>query len=297
MLAIFKNRYGELRSGWSIIMALALLLIGQMTARALVPEGSEDDIAVKIIVTLVYGIIAVAGVLLLFKLVYKRPLRQMGMIREGWFAGVLHGFGIGAFFSIVIFLTLIHTRQTQISGINIHKLLSLSIVIELMSVCVFMFSEELVARGYIMTALKTTRNKWVILLSSSVLFGVLHLINPGATVVSITTVSLGGLLIAYMFVKSGKIWLPTGFHIGLNYISGDILGMSVTGDVHAPEASVLQTSIVGSNVFFTGGASGPTSSLYMLVLVLLGLVYVHFVVKTPSGSVWTMESDLPLTRS
>ena len=67
MIKIFKNRYGEFRSGWSIAMAVALLLIAQLVGRAIITEGREDDISVKIIVTLVYGIIAVGGCLLLFK--------------------------------------------------------------------------------------------------------------------------------------------------------------------------------------------------------------------------------------
>ena len=297
MSSIFKNRYGELRSGWSIAMALVLILGGNLLGAIFVPEGREDDIAVVMIVTLVYGIFTIGGCLLLFKLLYKRPLRQMGLIREGCFSGLLHGFVLGAISVALCFIILILTRQIQVSGINKSRLLSIGIIVELASVSVFAFVQELYCRGYIMTALKTTRNKWVILLSSSVIFSLAHIINPDViTVVSLANMALGGLLTAYMFVKSGKIWLPAGYHIAANFMSGDVFGMS-SDWVHMSETSVFATILVGNNEFLL---SGPDGDLLTTGFYLLGLLYVRFLIKTPSdtsqGPVWTMDSDLPFTR-
>ena len=294
MASIFKNRYGEPRSGWPIAAGLILILIAQMASYSFASDGREDDIFLKIIVTLVYGILAVGGILLLFKLFYSRPLRQMGIIKEGFFIELLHGFAIGAISTALIFFVLIFSGEAQVLSMNQSRLFSTGIVIELASVFTFVVSEELFARGLLMTALKTTRNKWVIILSSSLLFGLLHMINPGATILSITNMCLGGLLLAYMFVKSGKLWLPIGYHIAVNFMTGDIFGMTV--GAHTPQTTVFDTIIIGSNTLLSGGSIGPEGGLLLTGSIMLGLLYVRFVVKTPSGTVWTMSSDLPLMR-
>ena len=297
MKSLFKNRYGELRSGWAIAAAIALLIIGQLIGRAMVPDGREDEIPIKIIVTLVYGLIVVVGGMLLFKIVYKRGLKQMGLIKEGLFPVLFHGLAIGAVSASLVFTGLILSGQAQVSSARLENLLSIRIVIEFLSVCVFMFSEELFCRGYIMTALKTTRNKWVILLSSSVIFGVAHLMNPGMTILSLFNTSFAGLLFAYMFVKSGKLWFSTGYHIAHNFMANDILGIATSGGVkQSQETTIFITNIAGSNELLTGGIHGPTGSFFMTCVLLIGFLYVHFLVKTPNANVWTIDSDLPLTR-
>ena len=45
----------------------------------------------KFSATLIYGIIAIGGGIILFKCPYKRSLRQLGLIPEGWHSDLLHG--------------------------------------------------------------------------------------------------------------------------------------------------------------------------------------------------------------
>jgi membrane protease YdiL (CAAX protease family) len=295
MKVIFKNHYGELRSGWSIAAAMALIVIGQLIGRTLVPDGREDEITVKIIVTLIYGLIVVGGGILLFKLIYRRSLKQMGLIKEGWFSVLLHGLAIGAVSAALLFIGLILSGQAQMLGVRLEKFLSISVIVEFLSVCVFAFSEELFCRGYIMTALKTTRNKWVILLSSSVIFGIAHIMNPGMTVLSLINTSFAGLLFAHMFIKSGKLWFPAGYHIAHNFMTREIFGIG-GGIKQNYETTIFITDIVGNNELLIGGVHGPEGSIFETGVLLLGFFYVHFFIKTPSGNVWTMKNDLPLTR-
>ncbi|MDR2629937.1 MAG: CPBP family intramembrane metalloprotease [Spirochaetaceae bacterium] len=297
MKSAFKNRYGELRSGWAMAAAMALIVIGQLAGRAMVPDGREDEIAIKIIVTLVYGLIVVVGGMLLFKFIYKRSLTQMGLIKDGWLPVLLHGLAIGAVSASLVFTGLILSGQAQVLGVRPEKFLSMNIIVDFLSVCVFMFSEELFCRGYIMTSLKTTRNKWVILLSSSVIFGIAHFMNPGMTILSLFNTSFIGLLFACMFVKSGKLWFPAGYHIAHNFMANEILGIATSGGVkQSQETTIFMTNITGSNELLTGGIHGPAGGFLMTGVILLGFFYVRFFVKTPNVNVWTMESDLPLTR-
>ena len=137
--SVFKNRYGELRSGWPILASLVLIILGQLIGRALVPDGREDEIIIKVIITVIYSLIAIGGGLLLFKLIYKRPLRQMGLIKQGWLSILLHGYAIGAVSILLLFVGLLVSGQAIVANVNYSKLLSIGMAIELISVHFFIF--------------------------------------------------------------------------------------------------------------------------------------------------------------
>jgi membrane protease YdiL (CAAX protease family) len=190
MRKCFINRYGELRAGWAIAAATAVMIAAQLTARPLSELGDENNPVFKPGVTLVYGLIAVAGMLLLFKLLYKRGFHELGMITKNGVLAFLCGLAGGAISVAVQLVFLIAIGQAAIVGADMGKLFSLSVAAEFASVCVFMFSEELLARGFFMTALKTTRNKWIILFVPAVIFALLHFMNDGVTALSIITSNL-----------------------------------------------------------------------------------------------------------
>ena len=289
-MGIFKNKYNELRSGWTIIAILILIIVAQGIGSSLVPEnGTEDNIVTIVSVTLVYGLLAIGGGMLLFKLLYKSSWKQVGLIPEGLVADLMYGLGIGTVSMIIIFGALLIAGQAKTS-INMEKLLNPILIANLLSVGITAFSEELLIRGFMMTALKTTRRKWVILCGSSILFSLAHLLNPWATALSLANTFIAGLLFAYMFIKSGKLWLPTGYHIAWNFFQGDVFGMNVSGQA---QLSAFKTTM-GANELLTGGNVGPEGGLLVTIVLLIGALYVRCVIKHPVQKCWTMDSDMPL---
>ena len=184
---------------------------------------------------------------------------------------LLHGVMMGVISMTTILFVLMLTGQAQITSISFSKLFSLSIVVEWCSLSVYAFSEELLTRGFMMTAMKTTRNKFTVFFLPAVLFSLIHLLNPGFTFLSFTNTVLAGLLFAYLFVKSGKLWLPTGFHIMWNFIQGDIFGMNVSGN----ESSAVFQTKMGTNAMLTGGEYGPEGGLIVTAVFFLALIYTH----------------------
>jgi hypothetical protein len=77
---VLRNRYDELHVGRAIVAAIVVMLAAQLIAKPLSEPGNENDPPFKLGATLVYGIIAVTGNLLLFKLIYKRALRGLGIL-------------------------------------------------------------------------------------------------------------------------------------------------------------------------------------------------------------------------
>ncbi len=289
----FKNRYGELRSGWSVAALLLLTILALGVGSSMAPEDrGEANIALKVAVTLVYSLISIGGSIVLFKMIYKRRLCQMGFVSKGWLTGLLHGFVLGAVSIGLMFAILILSGQAKVAGVDESKLLSFTMIIEFISVGMMAFSEEVLMRGYLMTALKPTRNKWIIFLAPAILFSLFHLMNSGTTLLSLLNIFLAGMLFAYMFIKSGKLWFPSGFHIAWNFFQGDIFGMNVSGN---SQTAIFETKL-GTNELLTGGDYGPEGGLLVTFVLLLGFLYVRFILKRPNYPTWTMESDLPFTR-
>ena len=210
-MKIFINRYDELHSGWSVAALFVVTILGMGVGSQMIPEdGAEPGLLMKIAVTIVYCLITIGGAILLFKIIYRRRLCQMGFASKGWLIELLYGILLGAVSIGLIFGVLILTGQAEVTGVATEKILSLTIIVEFFSVGMMAFSEEVLMRGYLMTALKPTRNKWVIFLAPAVLFSLLHLMNPGFTFLSLLNTFLAGMLFAAMFVI-GKLWLPSDF--------------------------------------------------------------------------------------
>ena len=288
---IFKNQYNEIRCGWAIIPMILLIIIGMLIAQASTSEGTYS-IWNQMIVTCIYGVLTVGGGLLLFKLFYNRGLRQMGIIRDKWFAELVHGFLIGTFATGILLAILMLMGEVKIISYNLRFIFSLTMAVEILSLGVFVFVEEFLTRGYFMTALKTTRNKVIIFFTSAILFALLHLANEGVTLISTLNTFMAGIVFAYMFVKSGKLWMPIGFHFAWNFIQGTVLGFAVSGN---EQASIIATKF-GNNSLLNGGSYGVEGGLLTTAILLICCLYVRITVENSSKNVWSMDNDLPLVR-
>jgi len=135
-------------------------------------------------------------------------------------------------------------------------------------------AEELVLRGALFRLLEEKLGTAIALLISAVLFGSLHLANPGATLASAASIAVeGGLLLALAYAATRSLWFPIGIHFGWNLIEGGIFGAAVSG--HASHG-VVHAALTGSTLL-TGGGFGPEQSIVasglslLASLLLLGL--------------------------
>lgn len=88
--------------------------------------------------------------------------------------------------------------------------------------------EELVFRGIIFRMLDEHYGVLIAYLISALIFGVMHGFNPGASVISVLSATLGGLLMCVLYRLKRRLWLPIGFHIGWNFTQA-FFGSDVTG--------------------------------------------------------------------
>ncbi len=128
------------------------------------------------------------------------------------------------------------------------------------------WNEELLSRGYHLQTVASGLNLgWGVVLSSAV-FGLLHLGNPNATWVSVAGIFLAGVFMAYGYIRTGRLWLPIGLHIGWNTFEGVIFGFPVSGlDIYP----LMRISVAGPELL-TGGAFGPEAGLVLLPAMVVG---------------------------
>jgi membrane protease YdiL (CAAX protease family) len=128
------------------------------------------------------------------------------------------------------------------------------------------YYEELISRGYQLQNLAEGLNlTWGVLLSSAI-FGVLHLQNPNADLSAAIGVLAASLLFALGWLRTRRLWLPIGLHIGWNFFEGAFFGFPVSG-LNIEGLIRQQTS---GPQLFTGGAFGPEAGLIALPCLALG---------------------------
>ena len=124
--------------------------------------------------------------------------------------------------------------------------------------------EELVFRGYLYAVASEAAGRWVARLSSSVAFGAVHLMNPGANVRTTVVVVLAGLCLCLVRERTNSLPAAWSAHLAWNWVMAALLHVPVSG---LPFATPGYRAVPRGSDWITGGAWGPEGGLVaMLVL-------------------------------
>lgn len=129
-------------------------------------------------------------------------------------------------------------------------------------------TEEIIFRGYVLANLTDRYSSRSALIVSSILFGVVHLGNDHLTIVGLVTISLSGLLMGMVTLKTKTISTAIGLHWSWNFVQGNVFGLSVSG---LNESGVFIPTRQATEVI-TGGDFGAEGSLIALALVTLTIL-------------------------
>ncbi|MCX7709761.1 MAG: CPBP family intramembrane metalloprotease [Clostridia bacterium] len=271
MKSIFINKSGQVRSGWKISLCLIvgiIMVIGlQILFRMVLPKNSFSMFLFRL--TMPLSILGATFFVL--KVVDKKKAKDIGLASyKEYHKDFLTGLVMGTVSLTVIFFALLaygaYSLENSLSQPNITGDIITSLVLY-----IFVgFAEEIFGRGYCMTVLWQTGNKWIVVIVSSILFSLLHGGNPNVGIVALINTFLVGVLFAYMFLKTKSIWLPIGFHIAWNFFQGPVYGFAVSG---GEGTSVYKVKLIKDNLV-TGGAYGPEAGLIGTALILLGFIFI-----------------------
>lgn len=315
---MFKNKYGEVRSGWGIFIGLLLWLFasgllsvglgvflgfqagmeyGATGSLPAIDPAAIQETAMTIASNPLFNcgalVLCILATLLAFRMVYgKRPLSQMGLSPKSCFPQLLGGCLLGAVSIALAFVLLLVTGSLNIVSIQWNALGNPLFWTSFLMYILVAFNEEMLCRGYMMTALKTTRSRAAIIFISSIIFSLLHLFNPNLSGLGLFNIALIGVVFALQFIQTGRLWVPIGFHFLWNFVQGNVLGMNVSG---TENISILQSEITGP-WWWTGGAFGPEGGLAVTAVVVLNILIALFLMRPKNMLPWALDSELPMIR-
>jgi uncharacterized protein len=224
------------------------------------PAGGVDGVSLGAALLLAA---ALAGVYVgLVRSLERRAARELAPRAMAAVAGII--LGLALFSSVFALLHLIgvagwHGLSARFDVIPMLAFAMLAAV-----------GEELVFRGALFRLLEESGGTTAALALSAAVFGLLHGLNPGATVISTVAIALeAGVLLAAAYALTRNLWLPIGLHLGWNFTEGGIFGVSVSGGTAAK--GIFSVSLAGP-ILLTGGKFGPEASLIAVAVCLAAAI-------------------------
>ncbi|HVM72596.1 MAG TPA: type II CAAX endopeptidase family protein [Anaerolineales bacterium] len=151
------------------------------------------------------------------------------------------------------------------------------------------WQEELLSRGYHLQTIASGINLFWGVMISALIFAALHVTNPYFNLASLIGIFLAGLFLAFAYLRTGRLWLSIGLHIGWNFFEGVVFGFPVSGIATFP---LIRLAISGPPLW-SGGAFGPEAGLILLPALLIGALLVDQYARRRIRSVSETHPTLP----
>jgi len=134
-------------------------------------------------------------------------------------------------------------------------------------------AEEYLFRGYWQYTLAGGIGFWLAAILLSVLFGAVHLWNPGEGYVGAAGVAVTGLLFAFTLRRTGNLWLAVGWHASFDF--GETFLYSVPDSGAVFEHHLSSATLHGAK-WLTGGTVGPEGSVFSFLTMGMLAIAIHF---------------------
>lgn len=260
--------------GYIVVYTVSLGLIIGLTFFLGVQIASQE------LSQLVIGALSLSVALLvtyLYLKIDKKSFSDIGSwFHTDWHKKLIRGTTLGIAAMVLIFAVLLISGLAAIRGLAetdfaaiIMKLFT-GLLLYLPTVA---FTEELLTRGYIYHFLKTRFTITGSVLTTSLVFSLMHILNPNATPLALFNIFLAGIVLNLLVLRDGKIWSAVGFHFGWNYTMGIVFASPVSG---GGEEGIIKLSLKGYELL-TGGAFGIEGGVICtVVLVLLSFYLLYY---------------------
>jgi len=201
----------------------------------------------------------------------RRPFSSLGFRGSKPFGRVAIGFGIGIAAFVIPAVVLLAVGQlgdgrsahtsSGVDALLLAGLLLLPFVVQ-------STGEEILTRGYMLQVGGLQLPSWVAIVGSSFLFAAVHLdFHP----VPLLNITLYAVMVCFIALGQGSLWLVCGFHIAWNWVQGNVLGIAVSGGPREVAVFTLGPT-EGASELLTGGSFGLEGSLAVTVVLAALLV-------------------------
>lgn len=167
------------------------------------------------------------------------------------------------------------------NGVNI------SFLLLLVELAVGAFGEEIMFRGIMLNGIvHISKSRILAVIVTSILFGLAHAGNPNATLLSIVSNALGGLMYSIAFILCDSIWLSFAIHFSWNFFQGPIFGFPVSG---MQFGGIVTQQIHSDQLWLFGGKYGPEGGIigivFRILVIIMTLLYCKYIAKRKPAAV------------
>jgi hypothetical protein len=143
------------------------------------------------------------------------------------------------------------------------------LLLNLLTLAVAALVEEVAFRGYPFRRLIEAIGPVAATITMSLLFGLVHVLNPSSTWTSTVVTMVAGLLLSVAWLRTRGLWLGWGFHFAWNASMGILFGLPISGINDF--SSIVETRTIG-HLGLTGGNYGPEGAAFTAIVLLIGIV-------------------------
>ncbi|MBI3172158.1 MAG: CPBP family intramembrane metalloprotease [Chloroflexi bacterium] len=245
--------------GLGVLFAAILLMQSALRLIPGIHQGVLDVLgAVAVALTALFAYVGFV------RLVEKRTVTELST------AGAALELGKGALLGGLLFAATIGLIALfgfyHVSGFNPWTVLLPALSLSIVSGVV----EEVLVRGILFRIMEESLGTWLALAISALLFGLMHISNPNATLWSALAIAIeAGIMLAAAFVFTRRLWLAIGIHFAWNFVQGGIFGVAVSGN---GVQGLLQSTLDGPPLL-SGGAFGAEASIFAVIVCLAAGIY------------------------
>ncbi len=135
-------------------------------------------------------------------------------------------------------------------------------------------AEEVLIRGWVLPVIGARYKPWLGLLTSSLIFALLHGLNPGLSVIALVNLALFGVFAGLYAMREGSMWGISALHSVWNWVQGNFFGFQVSG-TNAEGGTLINLMETGAD-WLTGGEFGPEGGLAVTIVLLVGIAVTLF---------------------
>jgi hypothetical protein len=133
-------------------------------------------------------------------------------------------------------------------------------------------SEEVLCRGWLLPSIGARYRPWWGVFVSSLVFALLHSLNPNLSLIAVLNLFLFGVFAALYALYETSLWGVFALHSVWNWAQGNFFGLEVSG-TQPRGGTLLNLQETGPDVI-TGGQFGPEGGLAVTVVLLLGIAVI-----------------------
>lgn len=220
-----------------------------------------------------FSYVSFIGIWLLLLLILYAVRRNRPILAAAWIhspgnnarlllLGLFFGFALNGLCALAAWLN----QDIRLTYDSFHPV---SLLLVFLAMFVQSSAEEMLCRGYLYQRLRCSyRHPAAAIIGNSLLFALLHLTNPGVTILSVTNIFLIGIAFSLVVYYYDSLWCAFALHTAWNFTQNILLGLPNSGKTMPYSVFKLDAASARDSLFYNVGFGIEGTFFSSIVLIL-----------------------------